>query len=320
MQHYISKNNSEFESQKKWQQIIEDLQTKLKNKENELQQLKSQAPAAPRIAEDAAVACVESKSKKRFKTEVVMFIPTPIPWADRRAHVLKQFLREKWPRSRAVLVFVFGTRTGPRLEEALDTSPVDKERVPGVDYFFSSCRDLGDEMNNPNGTSSTTCKVYEACKYIYENYEAEYVWRGADDSYVNLQLFFKDKPNLQSTRLFLGFLRKMKEVSSDLKLEGQPKLHELFGLYQYGQYMMGLGFVFSWDVVEFMATWSIPPHLTWCEDVMVGMWLNPFQITFDGSGLKYVRHYMTPELWDSITDAGVLIEPPKKTAAASKKA
>ncbi len=234
------------------------------------------------------VKCVGGEVKQRFKTEVVMFIPTPVPWTERRSYVLKQFLREKWARSQVVLVFVFGTRTGPRLEHEINTSSVEQERVPGVDYFFSPCRDFGDEENNPNGTSSTTCKVFEACKYIVQAYDAEYVWRGADDSYVNLRRFLRDKHALPSTRLFLGHQRRATEPAPDLQLRAShPRLQELLGIYQFGQYMMGLGYVFSWDVAEFIGTWAIPPHQTWCEDVMVGMWLNPFQIRWVGTGLRY---------------------------------
>ena len=60
----------------------------------------------------------------------------------------------------------------------------------------------------------------------------------------------------------------------------QPALRELYGLYQFGQLMYGMGFVMSIDVVEFIGAWTIPPHQTWIEDVMVGMWLKPFQISF----------------------------------------
>ena len=42
---------------------------------------------------------------------------------------------------------------------------------------------------------------------------------------------------------------------------------------------------------------------------MVGMRLNPFQIRWADKGLRYVRHYMTPELWARIDD-GVFTEPP----------
>jgi hypothetical protein len=294
---------------------VELLRSKLEAKTFEVEvvkrQLKDKNESVTNIDVEEPIKCETTTAKQRFKTQVVMFIPTPVPWTERRSHVLKQFLREKWTRSQAVLVFVFGTRTGPRLEEEIDVSSVKQEMVPGVDYFFSSCRDLGDEANNPNGTSSTTCKVYEACKYIVQHYEAEYVWRGADDSYVNLKRFFQEKDTLPSTRLFLGFMRKAMEPTPDLQLhDTHPKLQELFGIYQFGQYMMGLGFVFSWDVAEFIGTWAIPPHQTWCEDVMVGMWLNPFQIQWVSLGLRYVRHYMTPELWARIDDAGVFTEPP----------
>jgi hypothetical protein len=58
-----------------------------------------------------------------------------------------------------------------------------------MNVFYSIRRDTGDEWNNANGTSSTTCKVYEGIKHVYNNYEAEYVWKGADDAYLNIRYF-----------------------------------------------------------------------------------------------------------------------------------
>ena len=115
-----------------------------------------------------------------------------------------------------------------------------------------------------------------------------------------------------------------KTISDDLLLHHQPNLHELFGLYQFGQYMTGMGYVFTWDVIEFLSTSIIPPHQTWCEDVMVGMWLNPYQIHFldlntipgyfmySGPGdwnynKKCVAaHYMREQDWNNIDDKGTL--------------
>jgi hypothetical protein len=103
-------------------------------------------------------------------------------------------------------------------------------------------------------------------------------------------------------------------------LDKQPELQKLFGLYQFGQYMSGMGFLFSYDVADFVASLKIPPHLTWCEDLMVGMWLLPFQISF----MNYpgfheqsesqaelnkdylLIHRMTPEQWQRIGDNGRL--------------
>ena len=65
-------------------------------------------------------------------------------------------------KKQAVLIFVLGTKTGERLESDIDTSSV--RRLDGARYIFTPCRDMGDEWDNPNGTSATTCKVYEAYK------------------------------------------------------------------------------------------------------------------------------------------------------------
>ena len=109
--------------------------------------------------------------------------------------------------------------------------------------------------------------------------QARYVWRGADDSYINLRHFFGTvMPTLPATRRYCGRLRKATELTVDLPLKNQPALLEHFGLVQWGQYMSGMGFMFSFDVADFIASLKIPPHLTWCEDLMVGMWLNPFQV------------------------------------------
>ena len=81
---------------------------------------------------------------------------------DRRGFVHRQFVREGWRADQAVLIFVLGTKTGERLESDIDTSSV--RRLDGARYIFTPCRDMGDEWDNPNGTSATTCKVYEAYK------------------------------------------------------------------------------------------------------------------------------------------------------------
>jgi hypothetical protein len=224
--------------------------------------------------------------------------------------VLRQFLREGWNSSQAVLIFVFGTRTGERLETELDTSTA--EILPGAEYIFTGCRDFGDEPDNPNGTSSTTCKVYEACVHISQHYKARYVWRGADDTYVNLKLFFKMMPLLPVDRLYMGFFRPATELFDDLLLSRQPRLEALFSIYQFGGYMVGSGYVLSSDVVEFIGTLEIPPHLTWCDDVMVAMWLNPFRITklqvsdLPGysNGPPLTIHYMRREWWHAIDEEG----------------
>lgn len=260
-------------------------------------------------------------------THTVIFVPVPLQWASRRAAIFKQHARGNWKKSQAVLLFVFGTKTGPKLEQDLDMSSLADEKI---NYILTPCRDFGDEPNNPNGTSATTCKVYEACKHIYHNFKADFIWRVDSDSYLNLHLFFSMSYSLPRHRLWMGRLRKATLISEDLLLSKHPNLQELYGLHQFGQYMSGMGSVFSWDVLEHIACWKIPPHQTWVEDVIVGMWLNPFQIykvhrpdlfiptpsaqqllavfgyveTKNITGLLF--HYMRASDWKRIDDQGSL--------------
>jgi hypothetical protein len=94
----------------------------------------------------------------------------------------------------------------------------------------------------------------------------------------------------------------------------------LFGLHQFGQYMTGCGYLLSFDVADFIASFKTPPHLTWREDVMVDMWLDPFQITFmhssqfveqdkrpSGTGTDYILiHRMRHNQWERIAQTGKL--------------
>ena len=256
----------------------------------------------------------------KIETDVVMFVPSPVDWEERRCSVYTQFEREGWTRDKVSLLFIIGNASGAGLEDSVDTSKI--VQYPLALNVIVNCRDYGDEFDNPDDTSGTTCKVYEALKYIAANYNAKYVWRGADDSYVNLRYFFSDVvPNIPTTRLYLGSLRRTDTVQHDLLLSRQPNLQKLFGIYQFGQYMYGMGFLLSFDVVDFVASLKIPPHLTWCEDVMVGMWLLPFQITFMDHpgfheqnlygqaelGKQYLLiHRMTRDQWNRIGDDGTL--------------
>jgi hypothetical protein len=137
---------------------------------------------------------------------------------------------------------------------------------------------------------------------------------------MNLKGFFRIMPMLPKSRLYLGRYRDVSTNEKDdkeLMLSRQPLLQTVFGLFQFGGYMHGEGYVFSYDVAEFIGTLSIPPHQTWCEDVMVGMWLNPFRITkMDYSSIPgiYTRppllvHYMKDDWWATIDENGA-VHPP----------
>ena len=234
-----------------------------------------------------------SNSSIADEVQYVIYIPSPIEWHGRREHVLRKMRSEL--RGDTHLYFVFGTRAGPLLEretELLDSGRAEAalETDVRVRYLFTNCRDNGDEVNNPNGTSSTTCKTYEALRYVARAYAASpplFVWRGADDAYLDLHVFRTlVVPKLQTCRLFLGqlqFPQPWNREDLDLSVH-QPRLYGLFGVKKLAKYMYGMGFCMSWDVVRFLGLGTIPPHLTFPEDVIVSQWLVYYDVDWKDIG------------------------------------
>jgi hypothetical protein len=124
---------------------------------------------------------------------------------------------------------------------------------------------------------------------------------------------------LPKTRLFYGRLRESNTYQWDLQLSAQPELMKVFGMIQFGQYMSGAGWLLSFDVADLIASFKIPPHVTWYDDVMVGMWLIPFQIKFVHGGPLFldlaneklqsnvdylIVHRVFGETWKRIDDNG----------------
>jgi Glycosyltransferase 61/Nucleotide-diphospho-sugar transferase/Galactosyltransferase len=267
-----------------------------------------------------------SKPEGKIKTDVVILVPSVVTWEDRREPQHRRFAQEGWKPEQAVLIFILGSKTGKDLSEEIDTSVV--VQYQHASYLRTGCRDFGDEPNNPDNTASTACKVYEAYKHVSQTYEAKYVWRICSDSYLNMKYFYYDiMPTLPTTRLFYGRLRKSTEYQADLQLSAQPRLMEVFGMVQFGQYMSGAGWLVSQDVADLIASFKIPPHTTWFDDVMMGMWLSPFQIRFmHGGGLfidlsetsvrndtdYVIVHRVFGDLWEQIDESGRFSKPAKE--------
>jgi hypothetical protein len=151
-------------------------------------------------------------STNRIDTVAIMIVPSPVQWEDRRERVHAQFAREGWTQSQTVLLFVFGNDTHDKLV------PVS---YPNATNVMVSCRDYGDALDNTDDISATTCKIYQAIRYIVSHYTARYVWRGADNSYVNLRYFSpRLMHSLPSSRLYFGRLRTANDVQDGQASQG----------------------------------------------------------------------------------------------------
>jgi hypothetical protein len=193
------------------------------------------------------------------------------------------------------------------------------EREIFNDIVQVNCMDFFTDLSNLTQQGGATCKVYESLKWASSRYDFEYVARVGDDAYFNARLFLLS--SFPTTRLYLGKLRRLGPADADLDLKVRyPEVDRDFGLRSPPDYMSGMGMVFSSDVVHHIATTVIPPRIDFYEDVLVGLWLTPFQIEKKHSDLFQNRqelsigphpemilvHYMRPIDWENIDDEGVL--------------
>jgi len=219
-------------------------------------------------------------------TEVVMFIPSPMEWKERRRIRNLRFLMDNYSSEQIQMFYVIGDRAGDDLGIQLDLSAIKEEEQSysmhlNLRYVYTDCRDLGEDFGNPNGTSSTSCKVYRAMKYAYQNYVFKYLWRGSEDAYINFKAFFQKLVfELPPPPFYVGYMRNhMHGNDGDLQLSRQPLLQAyVWKMKEFGSYMTGMGFMVSYDVARFVDALTIQPHQSWCEDVVVGAWFMPFKI------------------------------------------
>lgn len=274
-----------------------------------------------------------SNSNFKIQTSVVMFIPTPIEWQQRRKIRTKHFISQNWSSDLIHLIYIFGYKTGPSLETNLDLTSIYAEskeysNFSNIHYVYTSCRDFGEEFNNANGTSSTSCKGYQAAKHAIKYYEFDYLWRGSEDAYINFNLFFHSVvPFIKSKQnVFMGRIRTpyLENGNTDLQLSRQPELRKVWQIKEFGSYMIGMGFMLSWSVVNLMDKWTIEPHQTWCEDVVFGAWLMPFQIEWihsndygwyslprdeynsNNCNSQLIVHYVQDQDWENMDSSGNL--------------
>ena len=86
----------------------------------------------------------------KLRVHTVVMIPTALLSGRRRKYINDQFLRQNWRTQSVVMIYILGTRDGKRLEKELNVSQEVKDEIEKVEgriqYFFSACRDEGDQV------------------------------------------------------------------------------------------------------------------------------------------------------------------------------
>ena len=296
--------------------------------------LEEHYPALPEL-EVARALQPRQRSPLPFTT-IIVVVPTPRAWADRRALLRAQFHRSQRllpPGTSATLLFVLG-----------GAPPLGAQGHPD-EHYAPQCLDIDTNGGWDYSTehSSTTCKVLAGVAAAAERWSFLYLARVGDDAYFRVDAFLRRVAPwhaLRGENLALG--RWLPAGSTGEKAAvwmGGPPGYELRG---HGPYLGGMGYVLSANVTLALAqTQALTGLLDGApEDLLTGSWLQPMsharfarvdspcfhnaatpqpadKAFFASTRSRHwgaaactpstlLVHYMTPELWQSIDEDGLL--------------
>ena len=187
----------------------------------------------------------------------------------------RQTIRETWlslinlhPTASSVMArFVIGTR---ELQQSIRDELYQESNVQ---------KDMVLLPNLLDSYANLSLKVLESFLWASENLKFTFVMKCDDDSFINLPTFQEDIRKLemgkQHERLYWGFFR----GDAHVKTSGKWKEDRWFLCDRYLPYAHGGGYVLSSDLVKLLALNARYLTLYNSEDVSVGVWLAPYDIT-----------------------------------------
>lgn len=127
--------------------------------------------------------------------------------------------------------------------------------------------------------ANLSLKILKSFLWATENLKFTFLMKCDDDSFINLLTFQEDirraEMHKQHERLYWGFFR----GDAHVKVSGKWKEDSWFLCDRYLPYAQGGGYVLSSDLVELLSLNARYLTLYSSEDVSVGVWLAPYNIT-----------------------------------------
>eukprot|EP00045_Choanoeca_perplexa_P005595 m.47182 g.47182 ORF g.47182 m.47182 type:complete len:309 (-) comp13207_c0_seq2:501-1427(-) len=123
-----------------------------------------------------------------------------------------------------------------------------------------------------------TTKVLRSFQWIHEHYpNAQHVFKGDDDTFVRADLLSAEleSSELRNTTLYWGYF----DGRAPVRRSGKWEEKTWFLCDRYLPYALGGGYVLSMSLVQYLAEHADAFQKFKSEDVSVGLWLAPFNIT-----------------------------------------
>jgi galactosylxylosylprotein 3-beta-galactosyltransferase len=202
----------------------------------------------------------QRSSPKDIQAFLTFLILTGPKYYDRR-----NTIRETWLSnlpSDVKAYFVIGTAT--LLPEELGT--LEYENSLHEDLIL--LRDFYDSYFN------LTAKVLKSFEWVDRNVETKFVFKGDDDSFVNVDRLYQELTRIQCDNLYWGFF----DGRANVKKTGQWAEKDWVVCDHYLPHARGGGYVLASKLVSFIAQNSQLLKRYNSEDVSVGAWLAPLDV------------------------------------------
>ena len=129
-------------------------------------------------------------------------------------------------------------------------------------------------LNMRDSYVSLTQKLLQSFCHLVKKYEFKFVFKGDDDTYVNLELFSSKLVTKNHHKLYWGYF----VGNARIKTLGKWKENNWFLCDRYLPYARGGGYVLSYDLANFLSLNSALLNIYQNEDVSLGVWLSPLNI------------------------------------------
>ncbi|XP_060851834.1 beta-1,3-galactosyltransferase 6-like [Rhopalosiphum padi] len=202
--------------------------------------------------------------------------------------------------------------------------------VVSKDTFLNAEKLLHDdilEVDEKDEFRLLTRKITASFSSVYD-INFDYLLKCDDDSFVNVPLIVNDLEHMPKQRFYWGYF----DGAAPIKDSGKYKETGWIACNRYLPYALGGGYVLSKDLIIFIVKNRDYLSFFASEDVSVGAWLSPLNITrkhdrrFDtewctrGCQNTYlVTHKVSPEMmrqyWSNIIQTGKLCDKEFKTRA-----
>ncbi|XP_071840499.1 beta-1,3-galactosyltransferase 6-like isoform X1 [Apostichopus japonicus] len=198
---------------------------------------------------------------KKYKASLVVFILSAPPLLTRREELRNNWLQKQ---NKDVMIrFVLGTAKVSEKEFA----ELKKENDKFKDLLYLT--------NVEDAFKSLTRKVLEMMVWADSNVEFDYMLKVDDDSFVRLDVLQRELESKSKVKLYWGFFDGRAHVHRNGKYgEADWVLCD-----RYIPYALGGGYVISSDLVHFVARNAPYLKLHHAEDVSLGSWLAPVDVT-----------------------------------------